>query len=119
MGILWEGSFGVFLLMTVFLGGGAAWLSGRAIALTWRPVAQIVLYMILLTAAVRFLYFSLFQETLLSLYYYLVNLAILLAIAVLGFRVTRARQMVTQYRWLYERAGFLGWKKRPGVTDAV
>ena len=29
-----EDSFGVFLLVTVFLGGGAAWLTGRAIAAT-------------------------------------------------------------------------------------
>ena len=31
-----EDSFGVFLLVTILLGGGAAWLSGRAIAQTWR-----------------------------------------------------------------------------------
>ena len=27
----------VFLLATVLMGGGAAWLAGRAIALDWRP----------------------------------------------------------------------------------
>ena len=32
-----EDYFISFLLITVFLGGGAAWLSGRAIAQTWRP----------------------------------------------------------------------------------
>ena len=34
MGIIWEVSLGDFLLVTVFLGGGAAFLTGRAVALT-------------------------------------------------------------------------------------
>lgn len=112
MGIVWENSLGVFLLMTVFLGGGAAWLTGRAIAWTWRPFYQLVAYMLLLAAFLRFLHFALFQGTLLSLHFYLVDLAVLLAFASLGFRVTRVRQMVTQYRWLYERSGPLSWRER-------
>ena len=37
-GILYEGDrLASFLLVTVLLGGGAAWLAGRAIAQTWRP----------------------------------------------------------------------------------
>jgi uncharacterized protein (DUF2249 family) len=27
-----------------------------------------------------------------------------------GYRYTRATQMTTQYRWLYERNGPFGWK---------
>ena len=65
-----EGSFGVFLLVTVILGGGAAMLAGRAIAQTWRPWWQIVAYMLILGAAVRFIHFALFGGTLLSLHYY-------------------------------------------------
>ena len=46
-GLLYEeDSFGVFVLVTVILGGGAATLAGRAIALTWRPWWQIVVYML-------------------------------------------------------------------------
>ena len=30
-----ENSFGVFLMVTVVLGGGAAWLAGRAVAIAW------------------------------------------------------------------------------------
>jgi hypothetical protein len=119
MGVLWENSFGVFLFMTIFLGGGAAWLSGRAIALTWRPVWQVVVYMFLVAAAVRFLYYGLFEGSLLSLHYYVVNLVILLIIAGLGFRITRVRQMVSQYPWLYERAGPFGWKKRAGAPETT
>jgi len=119
MGILWEHTVGVFLLVTIFLGGGAAWLSGRAIALTWRPVWQVAAYMVLLAAVVRFLYYALFEGTLLSLHYYVVNLVILLIIAGLGYRFTRVGQMVTQYSWMYERAGPLSWRKRPGATGAI
>jgi len=116
MGILWENSFGVFLLLTIFLGGGAAWLSGRAIAMTWRPVWQVVLYMVLLAAVVRFFSYALFEGTLLTLQYYVVDLAFLLVFAGLGYRVTRAGQMTTQYSWLYERAGPLSWRKKAGTA---
>jgi len=119
MGVLWENSFGVFLLMTVFLGGAAAWLSGRAIAITWRPVWQVVGYMVLLAGVVRFLNYGLFEGTLLSLHYYLVELVILLAIGGPGFRITRVGQMVSQYPWLYERNGPFAWRKRPGSPETT
>jgi Domain of unknown function (DUF6867) len=119
MNILWENSFGVFLLLVLILGGGAAWLSGRAIALTWRPRWQIVFYTILLTAAVRFLDYGLFEGPFLSLHYYVVDFVILLAINALGYRVTRVNQMVTQYRWLYERNGPFAWKSRSGEAKAT
>src|SRR5262249_15242456 len=54
-----EQSLGVFLLISVVLGGGAAWLAGRAIAATWRPWWHVAVYMAILTLAVRFLHFSL------------------------------------------------------------
>jgi hypothetical protein len=117
MGVLWESSFGVFLLMTIFLGGGAAWLSGRAIAMTWRPAWQVVVYTVLLAAVVRFLYYGLFEGTLLSLHYYIVNLIILFVIASLGFRITRVGQMVSQYPWLYARSGPFAWKKRDEAPE--
>ncbi|HMN87210.1 MAG TPA: hypothetical protein PKA74_14630 [Bauldia sp.] len=115
MGILWEVSLGDFLLVTVFLGGGAAYLTGRAVAITWRPVFKLVVYVLLLTAAVRFVHYALFGGTLLSLQYYLFDLAILLCFAGLGFQLTRARQMTGQYSWLYTRAGGLSWRDRQGA----
>src|SRR5215831_20720170 len=98
--LLYEDSLGVFLLVTVAMGGGAAWLSGRAIAATWRPWWHIVAYMLILGAAVRFFHYALFGGTLLSLHYYVVDSAIALVFALFGFRVTRARQMATQYGFL-------------------
>ena len=39
---------------------------------------------------------------------------VLLGAACLGFRMMRTTQMVTQYRWLYERTGPLTWRARLG-----
>ena len=111
-----ENSLGVFFLVSVFLGGGAAWLAGRAIAATWRPWWHVALYMLALTLAVRFLHFALFDAKFLSLHYYLVDFAVCLGFGYLGFRLTRVRQMVTRYGWINERAGFLRWRCRDLTT---
>ncbi|MGI8527326.1 MAG: DUF6867 family protein [Pseudolabrys sp.] len=110
--LLYEEDFGVFLLVTVALGGGGAWLTGRAIAGTWRPVWQVIVYTFVLGAAVRFFHFSLFGGTLLSLHYYLVDSAVCLAFGLAGFRMTRVRQMVEQYHWLNMSSGRLGWRRK-------
>ena len=107
-----EGSFGIFVLVTVILGGGGAWLTGRAIASTWRPIWQVALYMFILGAVVRFFHFSLFEGTLLSLHYYLVDSAVCLLFGFAGFRAARVGQMVRQYRWLNAPAGFLRWRRK-------
>jgi hypothetical protein len=92
-----ENSFGVFLLVTLVLGGGTAWLSGRAIAQTWRPWWSVVAYMLVLGAIVRFFHFALFGGTLLSPHFYVVDTGVALLFGTAGFRVTRARQMIRQY----------------------
>lgn len=107
-----EDSLGIFILVSILLGGGAAYLSGRAIAATWRPWWHVLLYMLPLAFTVRFLHLALFEGTLLSLHYYLVDLVCCLVFGFLGFRVTRASQMATQYGWLYRRTGFLKWARR-------
>ena len=107
-----ENSVGVFVLVTVVLGGGAAWLAGRAVAATWRPWWQVVIYMLILGAAVRFIHFSLFGGTLLSLHYYAVDSAVCLIAGFFGFRAARAAQMVTQYRWINTPDGPLGWRRK-------
>ena len=107
-----EGSFGVFVLVTIILGGGAASLAGRAIAVTWRPWWQVVAYSLILGAVVRFFHFALFDGTLLSAHYYLVDSAVCLAFGLTGFRATRAAQMVSQYRWINEPDGPLRWRRK-------
>jgi hypothetical protein len=100
------------LLVTGLIGGGAAWLAGRAIALTWRPTWHLAGYLALLGAAVRFVHFALFEATLLSLPSYAVDTLYLLLVGTLAWRMTRANQMATQYYWLYERSGPLSWRER-------
>ena len=117
MGALYAGEdwFAIFFV-TGILGGLAAWATGRAIAETWRPYHQLIAYMILLGGAVRFVHFALFDAELLSLPSYLADMLYLLAVGSLSYRMTLARRMVSQYRWLYERAGPLGWRERvPGA----
>lgn len=99
-----------FLLVSCFLGGGAAFLTGRAVALTWKPIVYLLVYLLLLACGVRFIHYALFEGTLLSPHYFLVDAVILLAFGWLGFRMTRARQMAGQYSWLYKSAGPLSWR---------
>ena len=110
--LLDENALWIFFLVSIVLGGGAALLAGRAIAKTWRPVWQVIAYSFILGIGVRFIHFSVFNGTLLSLHYYLVDTAVCVAFGLLGFRAARAAQMVTQYDWLMAPAGFLRWRRR-------
>ena len=91
---------GPFLLVTVLLGGGAAWQAGRATAQTWRPWWQAALGMFALGAAVRFIHYALFDGDLLSPAGYALDTAVALSCAALGFRTERVRQMARQYGFL-------------------
>ena len=108
-----EGSLGVFILVTVILGGGAAALAGRAIAITWRPWWQVLAYGLILGVVVRFFHYALFAGTLLSPHYYLIDSAICMACGLAGFRAARAAQMVRHYRWIHEPDGPLRWRRKP------
>lgn len=101
-----------FLGLTVLLFGAGALATGRALALHWRPVWQVLPYALLLGAGDRFLLYALFQGELLSASGYAIGAAILLALALLAYRRARARLMVRQYPWLYEHAGPLSWRER-------
>ena len=116
------------LALTLILFGGAAVLMGNAIADTWRPMWQNVVYGCLLAIVDQFLGFALFdgpffidslvssdaQPLVPALVEYLFDAAVLSAISLLAYRVTIARKMVSQYPWLYERAGLLAWRPRNG-----
>lgn len=112
MGIVWEVSFVKFLMLTVVLGGGAAILSGNALARGWRPVGLVIGYMLLLAAAVRFFHFALAEGSLLSVHYYVVDAVALIVIATLSYRIAQADQMTSQYPWLYRRTSPFSWDKR-------
>jgi hypothetical protein len=108
---LWEVSLFEFIRVTVILGGGAAWLTGRATALTWSPWWLLVIYVALLTFALRFIHFSLFEGTFFlpprdfwtALHFAAVDFVVLMIAAAIGRRLTRARQMARQYGFLSAR----------------
>jgi hypothetical protein len=102
----------VFLLVTCVLGGAAAFVSGRAMAQTWRPFWQVPLYMLGIAAATRFIHYALFDEIFLSPRNFAVDFAVALVAAAAGYRLVRADQIAHQYGWLFERAGPLGWRRK-------
>lgn len=123
MGLIVEKSYAAFFIVTVLLGGGAAFMTGRVHARSWKPFLRLVVLILLLGAAVRFLHWGLFldatfeswrqaQGSLLSLQYYVVDTLVLFAAASLGHALQRAEQMTTQYGWIYERTSPFTWKKR-------
>ena len=56
--------------------------------------------------------FALFGGELLSPTAYVIDTAVLAGIALFAHRLARARKMVAQYPWLYERAGLLDWRDK-------
>lgn len=112
-GILYEeASFWTFLLVTVVMGGGAAFMTGRACAITWRPFPILLFYLLILAIAVRFIHHAVFEGTFFSLHYYAADALVVLIIGSLAFRYVRTRQMTSQYHWLYERTGLFSWRER-------
>jgi hypothetical protein len=107
-----EDRLSIFLIMTVIIGGGAAFLAGRALASKWRPIWMAIAYMLPLGLALRFLHYALFNGELLTLHYFLTDTTVLVAAALLGYQSTRAALMTRQYPWLYERSGPLSWRNR-------
>ena len=104
----------VFIGVTVVLFGGAAWMTGRALAVAWKPLWQGLPYGLLLGAGARFITYALFAGELLSLPGYLLSTAVILLVLLIAFGLYRTRQMVQQYPWLYERRWFFAWReKRP------
>jgi len=108
-------SLPVFLGLTVVLFGAAAWMTGQALGTNWRPAWQILPYGALLAVGSRFFDWALFQGDIASLPGYCLAAAVLVLLAWGSFRASRARRMVAQYPWLYERAGPFAWRERkPG-----
>ena len=103
---------GVSFTMTVVVMGFAAFMTGQALAGTWKSMRQVVVYCLLLGLGDRFLIFSLFEGELLSFSGYLIDSAVLVAIGLFAHRLTQARKMTSQYPWIYKRAGLLGWRDK-------
>lgn len=104
-------SWAVYIGVTIILFGFAAFMTGQALATTWRKPGWVVFYMLLLTFADRFIVWSLFGGDLLSPAGYAVDAATLTIIGLAAYRMTVARKMVQQYPWLYRRRGPFGWRR--------
>jgi hypothetical protein len=114
------------LALTIVMFGAGGFLMGQVVADTWRPWWQILPYGALLAIANQFLGFALFSgpfivDNLVStgsqpigsaVFEYLVEFAVIVAFALVAFRITRVRRMTTQYPWLYERAGLFAWRQK-------
>ena len=98
-------NWAVYFGVTICIAGWAAYMMGQALASTWRPMWQVILYSILLGLADRFIVFALFDGELLSISGWLIDTATLMLIGLLSYRSTQARKMVSQYPWLYRRSG--------------
>ncbi|MEX0809718.1 MAG: DUF6867 family protein [Dongiaceae bacterium] len=116
----------VFIGATVVIGGGTAFMMGQAIAQGWGAWWHNVVYGALLALASQFLSYALFDGAFIVASFvskdaprfdtafagYVMNAIILIAIALFAYRLTKVRKMVSQYPWLYERAGLFGWRDR-------
>jgi branched-chain amino acid transport system ATP-binding protein len=106
----------VFIALTGVLFGLTAFLTGQAVAEKWLSAWTLVPATIGLALGARFLTFALFNAPLLHLPGFLAQFAYLLAIAFVAWRLTLAYRMVTQYPWLYERAGLFSWREKGGAA---
>jgi hypothetical protein len=107
-------SFGVFIGLTVIIIGGAAIMTGRALADGWKSPLQVVFACFGLTLADRFLIYALFGGELLHLSGFLIDFAVLTAMALTAHRLTVVHKMVAQYPWRYERASLLTYREKAG-----
>ncbi len=107
----------VFAGFTVIIAGGAAWLSGRALALGWRSPWTVLPVAAGLALADRFFVWALFGGEFYPPAGTLAEFVTLLGIGLAAHRLTRARRMVRQYPWLYERNGPFGWRRVPQDSE--
>ena len=105
-------SWGSFLVVSLALAGGAAYASGRAAAADWSPGWTLVPIALALAAVARFLHYALFEDRLLAIAPFLIDLALTYGFAWLGHRVARVAQMTGRYPFAFERAGRLSWRER-------
>ncbi len=105
-------SMPAFWGVTVVLFGGAAWMTGRALALAWRSLWLLVPYGLLLGLGARFVTYALFEGELLSPSGYVVSTAVIGVVMLTAYRFYRAQQMVRQYPWLYQRRGPFSWRQK-------
>jgi branched-chain amino acid transport system ATP-binding protein len=102
---------GQFIFFTAIVFGAGAYMMGRSLAETWRPMPQCLPYGLLLGIANRLFGNFFFAHDVLSVSGFAVGTVFLVLVALFAYRTTQARKMVAQYPWLYRRAGLMGWRE--------
>ena len=105
-------SVAVFISVTVVLFGAVSWMTGRALAMTWKPIWLVLPYGLMMGLGARFLTYALFEGRLLSVSGYLLTTLVLFLVLGLAYRLHRVGHVVRQYPWLYERHGLLSWREK-------
>jgi hypothetical protein len=108
-------SLGVFIGLTVIIIGGAAIMTGRALADGWKPPWQVVAACSGLALADRFLVYALFGGELLSLSGFIIDFVVITALALIAHRLTLVHKMVAQYPWRYERESLWTYREKSGA----
>lgn len=114
-GLFFESDSGVRYILrglVVLLGFWTAWRTGRSVADSWENYPRVVVYTLLLGLVMRFMHYALFAGPMLSGFYYLMDVVVLLVFATVGFRMRRTDQMVNNYYWLYDRTSSFSYKKK-------
>ena len=107
-------TFGVFIGLTVIIIGGAAIMTGRALADGWKSPLHVVVACFGLALADRFLVYALFGGKLLSPSGFIIDFVVITAMALIAHRLTAVHKMVAQYPWRYERASLWSYREKAG-----
>ena len=101
---------GEFVFLLLCAAGG--WMMGKSVASDWKGLGSLVVFTLLLGLGARFLHFALYEAVFISPIRYVVDTALFLVVAYMGYRYTRTNQMTRQYVWLYEKTSPISWKER-------
>jgi len=107
-------SLPVFIGLTGVLMGFAAYMTGQAVANTWKPRWHVVAYCLPMGLVDRFLTWGLFEGDGLLVTGYIIDTIVLLIIGLFSFQLNKARRMTLQYPWIYERVGLFSWSEKGG-----
>jgi len=109
---LYEDTWFHFGLVTIVMGGWAAWMAGKACASSWSRYPTLFVYLLILTAGVRFLHQAPFGGNMFSPHYFVVDFIYIQLVGLLSYRLRLASQMVSRYGWMFEKSGALSWNAR-------
>jgi branched-chain amino acid transport system ATP-binding protein len=105
----------IFIGLTVIMVGGAAILTGRAVANNWKPAWQVVAAAFGLALADRFLTYALFQGELVNLWGIFVHFLVLAGMGLAAWRIAKVGKLVSQYPWRYRRTSPFGYTELKDV----